>query len=186
LDADHPKMRVNFACRSTRTELTLYEGMHGLLENDFINVKNTSVDIVAEVESGDDPANGVIVAQGGRFGGWSLYVIDGVPAYAYNYLGLRTTTAVSSEPLPEGKATVRMTFDYAGGDTPGAGGTVTLYINDKPVGTAELDKTQFSIFSADETAGVGLDSETSVTDAYTRSTSRYTGQIDKVTITVGG
>ncbi|MEY8120723.1 MULTISPECIES: arylsulfatase [unclassified Falsihalocynthiibacter] len=169
-----------------RTELTLYEGMHGLLENDFINVKNTSVEIVAEVETGDDPANGVIVAQGGRFGGWSLYVKDGVPAYAYNYLGLRTTTATSSEPLPKGKATVKMDFAYAGGDKPGAGGTVTLYVNDKAVATAELDKTEFAIFSADETAGVGLDSETSVTEVYNRSTSKFTGKIDKVTIKVGG
>ena len=71
-----------------RKSLTLYEGMNGLLENDFINVKNTSFEIVAEVESGDKPANGVIVAQGGRFGGWALHVKDGVPMYTYNYLGL--------------------------------------------------------------------------------------------------
>lgn len=168
-----------------RTELTLYEGMHGLLENDFINIKNTSVDIVAELESGDDPANGVIVAQGGAFGGWSLYVKDGVPSYAYNYVGLNTTTITASEPLPKGKATVRMKFDYSGGDKPGEGGKVTLYINDKSVGTGEIDKTEFAIFSADETAGVGVDSETVVTDAYTRSTSKYSGKIGKVTIKIG-
>lgn len=168
-----------------RTELVLGEGMNGLLENDFINVKNTSVDIVAELESGDDPANGVIVAQGGAFGGWSLYVKDGVPSYAYNYVGLNTTTITASEPLPKGKATVRMKFDYSGGDKPGEGGKVTLYINDKGVGTGEIEKTQFSIFSADETAGVGVDSETVVTDAYTRSTSEYSGKIGKVTIKIG-
>ena len=167
-----------------RTELTLYEGMSGLLENDFINVKNASVEIVAEVETGDDPANGVIVAQGGRFGGWSLYVKDGVPAYAYNYLGLNITTATSSEPLPKGKATIKMDFAYDGGDKPGAGGTITLYINDKEVATAKLDKTEFAIFSPDEGAGVGNDFETAVTDAYAPAESSYSGKIDKVTIKV--
>ena len=76
-----------------RKDLTLYEGMDGLLENDFINVKNTSFEIVAEVESGDKPANGVIVAQGGRFGGWALHVKDGIPMYTYNYIGLTCSVA---------------------------------------------------------------------------------------------
>jgi arylsulfatase len=67
-----------------RTSLTLYEGMDGLLENDFINVKNTSFEIVADIETTDKPANGVVVAQGGRFGGWSLHVKEGVPMFTYN------------------------------------------------------------------------------------------------------
>ena len=168
-----------------RTELTLYEGMNGLLENDFINVKNASVEIVADVDSGEDTANGVIVAQGGRFGGWSLYVIDGVPAYTYNYLGLSSTTATSSEPLPKGRATIKMDFAYDGGKL-GAGGTVTLYINDKAVGTSTIEKTQPAIFSPDEGAGVGNDLETTVSDAYTPSESTYSGKIEKVTINVSG
>ena len=85
------------------------------------------------------------------------------------------------EQLPKGKATVKMDFAYDGGD-PGAGGTVTLYINDKSVGTAKVEKTVFAIFSADETAGVGYDGETTVTDDYTRASSEFTGTIDEVTI----
>ena len=165
-----------------RTSLTLYEGMNDLLENDFINVKNTSFEIVAEIETGDKPTSGVIVVQGGRFGGWSLYVKNGKPIFAYNYLGLQTTKATSSEALPKGKATVKMDFAYDGGDKPGAGGTVTLFINDKSVGTVKVAKTEFSIFSADETAGVGYDGETPVTDDYTRASSKFTGTIDKVTV----
>jgi arylsulfatase len=167
-----------------RTSLTLYEGMNGLLENDFINVKNTSFDIVADVDSGDRPANGVIVAQGGRFGGWSLYVKDGTPTYTYNYLGIDVTTATASEKLPKGKATVKMDFAYDGGEKPGAGGTATLYINDKSVGSARIPATQFAVFSADETAGVGVDTETPVSDEYDRESSKFTGKIDKVTITL--
>jgi arylsulfatase len=166
-----------------RNSLTLYEGMHGLLENDFVNTKNTSFEIVADIETGDDPVNGVIVAQGGAFGGWSLYVKDGAPTFQYNYLGLDRPTAVASEKLPRGKSTVKMDFAYDGGK-PGAGGTVTLFINDKPVGTVKVAQTEFSIYSADETAGVGLDAETPVSGDYTRATSKFTGTIHKVVISL--
>ena len=164
-----------------RTSLTLYEGMTGLFENDFINIKNESFEIIADVESGDKPANGVIVAQGGRFGGWSLYVMDGRPVFMYNYLGLDKYTATATAKLPKGKATVKMDFAYDGGK-PGAGGTASLYINGKSVGSGRIEQTQFAIFSADETAGVGIDSETPVSEAYTRASSEFTGTIDKVTI----
>ncbi len=167
-----------------RTTLTLYEGMTGLLENDFINVKNTSFEIAADIESGDTPANGVIVAQGGRFGGWSLYVKDGTPVYTYNYVGIDVTDVKADTKLPTGKSTVKMDFAYDGGDTPGAGGTATLYINGESVGSGKIAATEFSIFSADEGAGVGNDMETTVSDSYTRATSEFTGKIDKVTITL--
>ena len=164
-----------------RTSLTLYAGMNDLLENDFINVKNTSFEIVAEVETGSEPANGVIVAQGGAFGGWSLYVKDGTPTFVYNYVGIDEYKVSASSKLPAGKATVKMDFAYDGGD-PGSGGTATLYINDQSAGSVRVEQTEFSIFSADETAGVGRDGETPVTDDYTRASSEFTGTIDKVTI----
>jgi arylsulfatase len=121
------------------------------------------------------------VAQGGAFGGWSLYVKEGAPTFQYNYLGLDRPTATASEKLPKGKSTVKMDFAYDGGK-PGAGGTVTLFINDKSVGTVDVPQTQFSIFSADETAGVGLDAETPVSEDYTRATSKFTGTIHQVVI----
>jgi arylsulfatase A-like enzyme len=164
-----------------RKSLTLYSGMNGLLENDFINVKNTSFEIIAEIETGDKPANGVIVAQGGRFGGWSLYLKDGAPKFTYNYVGIESYTATSSAKLLKGKSIVRMDFVYDGGK-PGAGGTATLYINDKSVGSTRVEETEFAIFSGDETAGVGIDPETSVSDDYTPLGSKFTGKVDKVTI----
>jgi arylsulfatase len=166
-----------------RTTLTLYEGMNGMLENDFINVKNTSFEIVADVESGDGPVNGVIVAQGGRFGGWSLYVKDGTPIFLYNYLGLDRYKVAGSSPLPAGKSTVKLDFAFDGGK-PGAGGTATLYVGGSSVGSGRVEKTEFAIFSADESAGVGHDMETPVSDDYTRSNSAFTGRIDKVTISL--
>jgi len=163
-----------------RTTLTLAEGMFGLLENDFINTKNTSYTIEADVETGDAAANGVILAQGGRFGGYSLYVKDGTPIFAYNYLGIDKTKVSGSSPLPSGKSTLKMNFAYDGGR--GGGGTVTLTVDGKPIGSGKIEKTQPNIYSADETAGVGVDMETSVSDDYTLASSKFTGSIHKVTI----
>lgn len=167
-----------------RKSLTLYEGMTGLLENDFINIKGVSFEILADVESDDTPANGVIVSQGGRFGGWSLYVKDGTPIFTYNYLGIDMYTTKATTTLPKGKATIKLDFKYAGGNKPGAGGTATLYINDKSVGSDKVEATQFAIFSADETASVGVDLETPVSEDYDVASSKFTAKINKVTISL--
>jgi arylsulfatase len=179
----NPKMAGRPDMMFGRTSLTLNEGMNGLLENDFVNIKNTSFEIVADVESGDTPVNGVIVAQGGRFGGWSLYIQDGAPMFTYNYLGIDRYTATANSKLSKGKSTVKMDFAYDGGK-PGLGGTATLSINGKAVGSTRVKQTEFAVFSADETAGVGIDAETPVTDDYTRASSKFTGIIDKVTISL--
>ncbi len=163
-----------------RTTLTLREGMAGLLENDFINTKNASYTIEAEVETGGSAANGVILAQGGRFGGYSLYLKEGVPTFVYNYLGLDKTKIAGSDPLPSGKSTVKMDFAYEGGV--GGGGTVTLSVDGKTVGSGKVAKTEPNVYSADETAGVGIDQETPVSDDYTRESSKFTGRIHKVTV----
>lgn len=164
-----------------RTSLTLYEGMTGLLENDFINVKNTSFELIADLKTGDKPANGVIVAQGGRFGGWSLYVKDGTPTFTYNYLGLEQFKVSAGTKLPAGASRLKMDFAWDGGKL-GAGGTATLYLNDQPVGSGRVEQTEPAIFSADEGAGVGEDAETPVSDDYTAAGSRFTDTIDKVVI----
>ena len=99
----------------------------------------------------------------------------------YNYLGIDRYTVTTDATLPSGRATVKMDFAYEGGK-PGAGGTATLFINGKSVGSARVEQTEFSIFSADETAGVGVDAETPVSEDYTRASSSFTGKIDKVVI----
>ena len=167
-----------------RTSLTLYEGMTGMLENDFINTKNSSFEIVANIEAGDKTTNGVIISQAGRFGGWSFYVNNGTLTYLYNYVGIDQYKVTASAKLPKGKSTVKMDFAYEGGDKPGQGGTATLYINGKSVGSGKIDHTQFSIFSADESANVGLDSETPVSKDYDVESSKFNGKIDKVTISL--
>jgi len=163
-----------------RTSLTVHEGMTGMSENVFINVKNRSHTITAEVEVPNGGANGVILAQAGRFGGWSLYVKDGKPTYTYNWLGLERYTVVADQPLPIGKATVRFEFEYDGGGV-GKGGKGTLFVNGNSVATGRIERTQCCAFSADEGTDVGADLGTPVSEAYTVPF-KFTGKIDKVTI----
>ncbi|MGZ8096527.1 MAG: arylsulfatase, partial [Methylosarcina sp.] len=167
-----------------RTSLTLGEGMMGMMENVFIDVKNRSKTITAEIEIPQGGANGVILAQGGRFGGWSLYLKNGKPAYTYNFLGLTRYTVSSPDALPTGKSTLAFDFAYDGGGV-GKGGTGTLSVNGRKVAEGRIDRTQPRAFSADETADVGVDDATPVVDGIGEgSRTRFTGKIEKVTITV--
>jgi arylsulfatase A-like enzyme len=165
-----------------RTSITLAEGMMGMSENVFLNIKNKSLVITADVEVGEDGGNGIIIAQGGRFGGWALYVKDGVPAYDYNFLGLERYTVASKQKLKPGKSTVRFEFDYDGGGL-GKGGMGSLFVNDKKVVMGRIERTQPMIFSADETADVGIDLATPVVESVgSEHQSRFTGHIAKVTV----
>lgn len=168
-----------------RTSLTLAEGMTGMTENVFLDIKNKSKTITAEVKVPEGAtANGIILAQGGRFGGWALYVEDGKPAYHYNFLGLEHFKVVASEALEPGDSTVRFDFAYDGGGQ-GKGGMGTLYVDDRKVGEGRIERTQPGVFSVDETADVGIDLATPVVEAIgSERVSRFTGQIPKVTVTV--
>jgi len=168
-----------------RTSLTLYEGMTGMLENTFINVKNQSKTITAELEIPEGGANGVILAQGGRFGGWSLHMKDGKPVYTYNYLGLARYTVSAESAIPAGEATVELEFVYDGGGL-GKGGAASLSVNGMVVAEGRIEKTQPLIFSADETADVGLDNQTPVAEGIGigPQETRFTGRIHKITVEV--
>ena len=143
-----------------RKSLTLYEGMEGMLENTFMNIKNRSSKVTAKL---DVPAgaSGAILAQGGKFGGWSLYMKDGKPAYTYNFLGLSRYTVTSPNALPAGSATVVADFAYDGGGA-GKGGKADAVRERRSVAEGRVEKTQPNIFSADETADVGIDNQTPV------------------------
>ncbi len=168
-----------------RTSLTLYTGMDGMLENTFINVKNRSKTITAKLEIPEEGGNGVILSQGGRFGGWSLYMKDGKPSYTYNYLGLSQYTIASTGKIPAGPATVVLDFKYDGGGF-GKGGVATLSVDGKTVAEGRVEKTQPLVFSADETADVGLDNQTPVVEGIGigREETKFTGIIHKITVDV--
>ncbi|MBM9513702.1 arylsulfatase [Desulfogranum marinum] len=188
---DRVFMRINAALvgrpdlMAGRTSLTLADGMTGMSENVFINVKNRSKTITAEVEVSEDGGHGAVIVQAGRFGGWALYVKEGVPAYDYNFLGMERFTVSAKEKLKPGKSTIRFQFDYDGGGL-GKGGNGTLYVNGEKVAEGRIERTQPMIFSADETADVGIDLATPVVESIgAEAKSRFTGKINKVTIEVG-
>ena len=160
-----------------RTTLNVFDGMLGMSENAFINVKNRSHTITAEVENA---TNGAIVAQAGQFGGWSLYVKDGKPMYTYNWLGLQEYTVAGSEALPSGKTTIRFEFVYDGGGA-GKGGVGTLFVNGQKAGSGRIEQTQCCMFSADEGTDVGTDEGTAVSKGYAVPF-KFNGKIKKVTI----
>jgi arylsulfatase len=167
-----------------RTSLTVYEGMTGMSENVFINTKNRSHTITAEVEIPKGGANGVVLAQAGRFGGWSLYLKDGKPTYHYNFLGLARFTIAAATPVPAGKATIRYEFAYDGGGL-AKGGLGSIFVNGAKVAEGRIERTQPIAFSADEGADVGEDGETPVTEDYgIAAPYKFTGSIHKVTIDI--
>ena len=165
----------------SRTSLTLHEGMTGITENAFINIKGRSYAVAAEVEVPPGGANGVILAQAGRFGGWSLYMKGGRVHEVYNFGGLERTTVSSPQALSPGRHTILYEFAYDGGK-PGSGGTSRLSVDGKPVGEARVPRTMPFVYSADEGVDVGMDNETPVTEDYKQGATRFTGRIHKVTV----
>ena len=172
-DRFHERMNSTIAGRpdvmAGRTALTLYPGMVGMKENAFIDVKNRSSSITADLDIPAGAVSGVILAQGGAHAGWSLYVKDGLPKFAYNFVGAVTTIA-ADQPLPAGPVTLTYDFDYDGGK-PGSGGTGTLSVNGAQVGTGRIERTIPFIFGT-ETADVGMDLYTPVTPDYGNTTTR--------------
>jgi arylsulfatase len=162
-----------------RMSLAVYEGMVGMKENAFINTKNHSYSVTADLDVPQSGASGVILAQGGVHAGWSFYIKDGMPKYAYNYLGAVTTIA-SQERLPAGRVTIRYEFAYDGGK-PGSGGTGSLFINGKKVASGRIERTIPFLFGV-ETADVGMDLYTPVTPDYKKGDNKFTGKINKVTV----
>jgi arylsulfatase A-like enzyme len=154
----------------------LFGGMGRLSENSLLVLKNKSHAVSAQIVVPEGGANGVIVAQGGAFGGWSLYLHEGRPAYCYNLFGLQRFKVYGDEPVPQGEHQVRIEFAYDGGGL-AKGGNVTLYVDGTKIAEGRVDATVPMIFSADETADIGSDSATPVSDDYGPEDGRFTGRV---------
>jgi arylsulfatase len=164
-----------------RRSLTVYPGMTGMMENAFINVKGVHHTVTADVEIPNDKTSGVIIAQAGYFGGWTLYMKDGKPRHEYNWFALERTNIGGDTPLTPGKHTIHYEFipDEA---KPGTGGKSILSVDGNKVAEAHIPKTQPFMFSGDEGADVGVDSETNVSPDYEQHENSFTGKIEKVTV----
>jgi arylsulfatase A-like enzyme len=162
----------------------LFGGMRRLSENSIVVLKNKSHAITAEVVVPAGGAEGVIAAQGGAFGGWSLYVADGKPAYCYNLFGLQRFKVYGEKPLAEGEHQVRVEFAYDGGGL-GKGGTATLYVDGDKSGDGRVEGTVPMVFSADETLDIGADSGTPVSDDLAPSELEFNGRVRWVELDLG-
>ena len=159
----------------------LFGRMGRLSENSVVVVKNRSHAVTAEIEVPASGAHGAIVAQGGAFGGWTLYAVDGRPAYCYNLFGLERFKVVGQDAMAAGRHQVRMEFTYDGGGL-GKGGTAVLFLDGAKVGEGRVAGTVPVAFSADETTDVGNDSATPVTDDLVEGQAAFTGRVEWVQI----
>ncbi len=162
----------------------LFAGMGRLSEHSVIDIKNRSHAVTAQIDVPDGGARGVLVAQGGAFGGWVLYVLNGKPAYCYNLFGAEQFKIYGDSTLNPGEHQVRVEFDYDGGGY-GKGGDVTLYMDGVQVGAGRVEATVPMIFSLDETTDIGRDTATSVTDDLEVDETGFNGAIDWIQIDVG-
>lgn len=153
-----------------------------MAENTFINLKNKSFSISADTKIPSGGANGVLLAQAGKFGGWSFYLKDGKPNFTYNFLGDKQFKIAAPDAVPEGASNIRLDFVYDGGGA-GKGGTGTISVNGKKVAEGRIDQTQGFVFSADEGADVGADLGTAVSSDY-KVPFKFTGTIDKIKVDI--
>jgi len=161
----------------------LFPGMRRMQENAVINTKNKSHSVTADVEIPNSGAKGVIVAQGGSMGGWSLYAHEGKLTYFYNFLGMRFSKVAATSPFPVGKHQVRMEFTYDGGGI-GKGATIVLYVDGKKVGEGRVERTTALFFSMDETLEVGRDLGEPVSPDYGPRGNEFNGKVSWVQIDI--
>jgi len=157
--------------------------MGRLTENVVVNVKNRSHSVTAEVVVPGGGATGVIMAQGGAYGGWVLYAHEGRPAYCYNLFGLQRSKTYGDTVIPEGTHQVRIEFAYDGGGL-AKGGSVTLFVDGTEVGSGRVEATEPMAFSGDETADVGRDTASPVSDDYRGQGSVFNGTVNWVQIDI--
>jgi arylsulfatase A-like enzyme len=182
-ERENPEIAGRLDLHQGRTTIELGPRARRLTEEAAPNVKNRSHTVTVRLDGGDRDS-GVLVAQGGRFGGWSLYVVDGVPAYAYNCYGRDLTTIRADRPLTAGPHELVLGFYYAGGP-PGDAAHVELSVDGTTVGSGDLAATTAYYFAFDETCNVGVDRGSPVTDDYPAVDNAFTGTIHGVRFDLG-
>jgi arylsulfatase A-like enzyme len=161
----------------------LFGGMGRLSENSVLNMKNRSHSVTAQIVVPASGAQGVIIAQGGNIGGWSLYAKDGKLKYCYNLIGVQYFYVESAGPIPPGEHQVRMEFAYAGGGL-GKGGVASLYIDGQKVGEGQIAATAAMIFSADDGCDVGRDTGAPVSPDYGARDNEFNGVVKGIQLAI--
>ncbi len=170
-----------------RTSFTYYPGTIRVPEGSAPDTKNRSFSITADVEIPDKGGDGVLITQGGRFGGYGLLVIDGKPEFVYAYSNQKQHKyrVTGKDKLAAGKHTLKFDFKYEGPGY-GKGGTGTLSVDGKEVAKGKIEHTIPTRFSLDETLDVGQDTGTPVIENYVdKMPFEFAGKIDKITVELG-
>ncbi|MET0862589.1 MAG: arylsulfatase [Microbacterium sp.] len=161
-----------------------YSGMKRMSENSVVNVKNKSFTVTAKVTLPEGGGTGVLIAQGGSYGGWSFYLSDGKPAFAYNLGGVVIEYTRADAALAAGEHELRVHFSYDGGGL-GKGGTVTLYDGEEQLAEGRVTRSLPFFFSMDETVDIGSDLASPVSGEYGPSNNEFTGKISWLRLDVG-
>ncbi len=180
-------MRLRPSLTRGRNTFTYYPGTIRVPEGAAPDTKNKDYSVTAEVEIPAGGAEGVLVTQGGRFGGWGLLIVDGKPEfdYAFSNQPQHKYRVASNEKLAPGKHTIKFDSKY---DGPGMGksATGTLSVDGKQVAQGKIERTVPVRFSLDETLDVGMDTGTPVVEDYlAKMPFKFTGDLKKVVIELG-
>jgi arylsulfatase len=170
-----------------RSRYVYYPGGSEIPESVAPNIRNRSYTIAVEATIDTEEAEGVLFAQGSRFGGHALYIKDRKLKYVYNFVGLQDQFVESTEEVPTGHVVLSASFERDGDSMP-AEGTLTLHIREEAVAEARI-KTQPGKFSlAGEGLNVGRDGGEPVTDDYPGSSpwAFAGGTIHRAAIDVSG
>lgn len=162
--------------KTPRARYTYYPGAVGIIESAAPDIKNKSFSIRASITMGTAEDAGVLVALGGRIGGYSLFVRDRHATFWYNFCGMEQTVLRSEERLSLGESEVAVDFEYDGGGN-GLGGSLQLFINGSLSAQVRLERTVARIF-ARETFDIGMDLNSPVGDY--ESPFPFTGTIHKI------
>jgi arylsulfatase A-like enzyme len=164
-----------------RTLFTYSGELSGLDPSNAPNVVDKSYTITAEVQIPEGGGDGMIVTEGGRFGGYGLYLLKGKPVFLYNLLDLERFRWQGQEVLAPGKHTI--VFDFkSDGPGFGKGGTGVLKVDDKEVANEKVPHTIPFLTTIDETFDVGLDTRTPVDDDDYQVPFAFTGKVEKVSV----
>jgi len=164
-----------------RTLFTFNGELSGIPGGDAPSILNKSFTITADVEVPQDGGEGMLVTQGGRFGGYGLYLLKGKPVFVYNLLDLKRVRWEGREALTSGKHQIVFDFKYDGGGL-GKGGTGVLKVDGKEVANQHMEHTLPFILQWDETFDVGVDTGTPVDDKDYHVPFRFTGKLNKLTV----
>jgi hypothetical protein len=166
------------------TTFTYSGEMPGIPTGNSPNILNRSFTITAEIDVPASGGDGMIVTEGGRFGGFGLYILKGKPVFDYNMLSLAQYRWASPNALAAGKHIIEYDFTYDGPGV-GKGGTGVLRVDGKEVDNHKQPNSIAFLEVSDETFDVGVDTRSGVNDDDYQVPFAFTGTIDKLTFNMG-